>query len=97
MGPSLQTFSGLDMLSIAIRPDPPMNSPHGSGDAYRESLTRRLAEHVIADYGLSRVMRIELRWHGWTIEGGNLMALSRTELARLPQSWMFKLNGPESQ
>ncbi|KAI8993097.1 hypothetical protein BD414DRAFT_412665 [Trametes punicea] len=94
MGPSLQTLPSLNTLSLVIRPDPIMSTPIsvelGSGDSQRELRTRMLAERLIADHHLSQLRRIELRWHGWKVSNGALVALPRTDLLRLPQSWIYE-------
>ncbi|KAI0374118.1 hypothetical protein BV20DRAFT_962092 [Pilatotrama ljubarskyi] len=94
MGPLLRTFPDLSIVSLVIRPDPIMPSiasgEVGSGEEQRERMTRRLAERLIADNSLTRLTRIELRWHGWTVHGGALSALSRSEFLRLPQNWTYQ-------
>ncbi|CDO74464.1 hypothetical protein BN946_scf184979.g19 [Trametes cinnabarina] len=93
MGPALQTLSGLSILSLVIRPDPIMftanPAENGSRERQRELHTRRLAERLISDYGLSRLTRIELRWHGWKIRNSQMEVVPRAELVRLPQSWIY--------
>ena len=61
----------------------------GLGEQYRESVTKRLAETLIQENDLVRLRRIELRWHGWTIEDRQLVPLPRTQLVRLPHQWLF--------
>ncbi|KAI0355556.1 hypothetical protein OH77DRAFT_1402678 [Trametes cingulata] len=94
IGPFLRTFPDLSIVSLVIRPDPIMPSSgsgeHGSGEQQRELMTRRLAERLIADNGLVRLTRIELRWHGWTVQDGELSAVSRIEFLRLPQNWAYQ-------
>ncbi|OSD06792.1 hypothetical protein PYCCODRAFT_1442338 [Trametes coccinea BRFM310] len=94
MGPALQTLSSLSILSLVIRPDPMMpvanSNEFGSGESQRELRTRSLAERLIADNGLSRLTRVELRWHGWEIRSGQLEAVPRSSLLRLPQSWIYE-------
>ena len=97
MGPALRGLFHLRVLSIVIRPDPIMTTINsailGSGDSQRESQTRRLAERLIADHQLDLLTRLELRWHGWKVEDGQLVALPRSELLRLPQSWIYEQYG----
>ncbi|KAI9060272.1 hypothetical protein FKP32DRAFT_1679216 [Trametes sanguinea] len=94
MGPVLQTLPSLGILSLVIRPDPMMplldSNGSGSGESQRELRTRTLAERLIADNGLSQLTRIELRWHGWEIRSGQLEAVPRPSLLRLPQSWIYE-------
>ncbi|KAI0329734.1 hypothetical protein GY45DRAFT_1324718, partial [Cubamyces sp. BRFM 1775] len=100
MGPSLHRLSHLSVLCIVIRPDPIMTTMNsailGSGDSQRELQTRRLAERLIADHHLDLLTRVELRWHGWKVEDGQLVALPRSELLRLPQSWIYEQYGQRS-
>ncbi|KAI0630277.1 hypothetical protein C8Q77DRAFT_1064140 [Trametes polyzona] len=97
MGPSLRAFRDLSILGIVIRPDPIMSSASsaepGSGEQQRELMTRALAERLVADHGLSRLTRVELRWHGWRIRDGQLTAVLRPEFLRLPQNWLYKQSG----
>ncbi|KAI0645614.1 hypothetical protein C8Q79DRAFT_703727 [Trametes meyenii] len=94
MGPSLQTLPNLSILSLVFRPDPIMpaslSAEPGAGDQQRETIGRGLAERLISENGLSRLTRIELRWHGWSIEEGVLTALPQTELLRPPHRWMYR-------
>ncbi|KAI0675228.1 hypothetical protein C8Q78DRAFT_965193 [Trametes maxima] len=97
MGPSLQGLSNLSILSLVIRPDPIMptslSAEPGSGDRQRETMARGVAERLITENGLSRLTRIELRWHGWSIEDGVLTALPQTELLRPPHRWTYEQRG----
>lgn len=83
-----------------LRPDPiiPANADgvgaSESGEKYREKVTELLAEKLIRDYGLTRLERIELRWHGWMVENGQLAALPRGQLLRLPHQWLFESAPP---
>ncbi|KAI0819994.1 hypothetical protein BC628DRAFT_1331522 [Trametes gibbosa] len=92
MGPYLCTIPNLSILGLVIRPDPLMptsgSTQPGSGEQQRELMTRRLAERLIADHGLSRLSRIELRWHGWRVQDGQLTAVARPEFLRMPQNWL---------
>ncbi|KAH9892502.1 hypothetical protein C8Q73DRAFT_59840 [Cubamyces lactineus] len=97
MGPALRGLSQLSVLCIVIRPDPIMTTVNsailGSGESQRELQTRRLAERLITDHHLDLLTRIELRWHGWKVEDGQLVALPRSQLLRLPQSWIYEQYG----
>ncbi|KAH9858805.1 hypothetical protein C2E23DRAFT_716837 [Lenzites betulinus] len=93
MGPYLRALPDLNTLGLVIRPDPLMSVSgsieHGSGEEQRELMTRRLAERLIADHGLSRLSRIDLRWHGWRVWNGQLIAVNPPEFLRTPQSWLY--------
>ena len=93
MGAFLRSLQNLRSLSLVIRPDPiitaPPNDPSASGDQYRETVTKQLAEKLIIEHSLDWLDRIELRWHGWTIRGGHMEPFPRTELLRLPHRWRF--------
>lgn len=100
MGLHLRKLGNLSILGLTTSPDPIMHisdsAQLGSGKQQRELMTRSLAERLIADHGLSRLTRIDLRWHGWRVKDGQLLAVDELELLRLPANWFYKQGGAES-
>ncbi|TBU56840.1 hypothetical protein BD310DRAFT_1040233 [Dichomitus squalens] len=96
VGQRLQCLQNLRRLSIVTRPDPPIAvtaSDRLTGDSRREMMTRQLAERLLTDSELSSLERIELRWHGWKIQDGKMVAVPRTQLMRGPHRWLFEAPG----
>ncbi|EIW63395.1 uncharacterized protein TRAVEDRAFT_43692 [Trametes versicolor FP-101664 SS1] len=100
MGPSLRKLGNLSILGLTTSPDPIMHvsdsAELGTGKQRRERMTRSLAERLIADHGLSRLSRIDLRWHGWKVKDGQLHAVAESELLRQPANWVYKQFSIES-
>ncbi|OBZ67006.1 hypothetical protein A0H81_12826 [Grifola frondosa] len=77
VGPVLSCLYSLNTLSLAVLPDPMLqpsretptiddNRLQANIDRH-EAKTRELAQMVVANYA-SALRRIELRWHGWTVD-----------------------------
>lgn len=100
MGLSLRKLGNLSILGLTTSPDPIMHvsdsAELGSGKQRRELMTRSLAERLIADHGLSQLTRIDLRWHGWRVENGQLHTVDESELLRQPANWVYKQLSVES-
>ncbi|PIL36111.1 hypothetical protein GSI_01771 [Ganoderma sinense ZZ0214-1] len=99
LGPHLQPLQSLRTLSIVTRPDPPIVAAavdgQQGGELFRKAVTRQLAERLLAGSSLPSLEAIELRWHGWRVQGAQMVEVPGMQLMRGPHRWLFETSGSD--